>query len=401
MATQMFSILIVLFVLGTGHSTELSGLVLLCSQIPGIIVSPVAGALLDRGAKIPLMTSDYLVGAVSVGLIAVLSLNRILPTPALLVIVSISSLTQPLSRVGGKSLFPSIVPRALWDRSNAVDSSTFVMATVLGPGLAGLCVAVVGPRWALLLPTLFSLLAAVTVARVTVATGESRAESTVLGDAAAAITYVWNNGVLRMLAGTMTVFNVGGGSIAVAIPVVVLHRLHGGSTTVGAMFAVMGFSGFVAGMITGRLGTEHREKHVLAISCGVTALTLVLLGFARSDLLVAVGMAVVGLANGPLTVAMFSLRQRATEPSWFGRGFAVSMNLNFAGFPIGSALAGVLLAHSIGLAFFVAAVFACVGGLWPAVLPASHYEPGNRRGPTASVSGPARPVDIGDVEPTV
>ena len=40
----------------------------------------------------------------------------------------------------------------------------------------------------------------------------------------------------------------------------------------------------------------------------------------------------------PLTVAMFSLRQRATDPKWYGRAFAVSMNLNFSGFPIGSAI---------------------------------------------------------------
>ena len=48
-ATQMFSVLLVLFVLETDHSAALSGLVVVCSQVPGIIVSPLAGALLDRG----------------------------------------------------------------------------------------------------------------------------------------------------------------------------------------------------------------------------------------------------------------------------------------------------------------------------------------------------------------
>src|ERR1017187_9507546 len=47
-----------------------------------------------------------------------------------LIIVSMFSLTTPLSRVGGRSIFPVIVPKSLWDRSNAVDSGSYVVATV-------------------------------------------------------------------------------------------------------------------------------------------------------------------------------------------------------------------------------------------------------------------------------
>ena len=54
-------------------------------------------------------------------------------------------------------------------------------------------------------------------------------------------------------------------------------------------------------------------------------------------------MAISGLANGPLDIALFTLRQRRTDPAWMGRAFTVSMNLNFSGFPIGAAVAGVLV----------------------------------------------------------
>jgi hypothetical protein len=58
-------------------------------------------------------------------------------------------------------------------------------------------------------------------------------------------------------------------------------------------------------------------------------------------------MAVSGLVNGPLDIAMFTLRQRRTDPAWMGRAFTVSMNLNFSGFPIGAAVAGILVTYSI------------------------------------------------------
>jgi predicted MFS family arabinose efflux permease len=106
-----------------------------------------------------------------------------------------------------------------------------------------------------------------------------------------------------------------------------------------------------------------------------TAVAFVLLAIDHSEIALVSLVAVIGLANGPLTVAMFSLRQRATEPAWFGRAFAVSMNLNFAGSPIGALIAGALLTRSVALTLLVAACCALIGGVWPAVLPASSYEP--------------------------
>ena len=371
----MFSVLLVLFVLETHHSASLSGIVVVCSQVPGIIVSPIAGALLDRGSRVALMRLDYLVGSTCITTIGVLSLLHELPTCVLLLVVSAASITAPLSRVGGRSLYPVLVPRPLWDRSNAADSGTNVVATMLGPGIAGVAVALVGPRAALLLPAIVMLLAAALLIGFVVPNALASATVSVLTDARAAMGYVWRNQVLRMLAGTMTVFNACGGILTVAIPFIVLRGLHGGSTTVGLMFAIMGAAGFLAGLLTGRFGTENREKRLLAISCMTTAVAFVLLAFDRHEVVLIALIAVIGIANGPLTVAMFSLRQRATDPMWFGRAFAVSMNLNFVGSPIGAAIAGAVLTHSVPLTLLVAASCAVVGGFWPAVLPASIYEP--------------------------
>ena len=111
-ATQMFSVLIVLFVLETHHSAELSGLVVVCSQVPGILVSPIAGALLDRGSRVALMRIDYLVSSSCIALIGVLSLLHSLPTSVLIVVVSASSITEVPDRYPWRSsgIFPQPVP---------------------------------------------------------------------------------------------------------------------------------------------------------------------------------------------------------------------------------------------------------------------------------------------------
>jgi len=61
-------------------------------------------------------------------------------------------------------------------------------------------------------------------------------------------------------------------------------------------------------------------------------------------------MAIQGFLNGPMDVALFTLRQRRTDPAWLGRAFAVSMSLNFLGYPFGAALGGVLVGYGTGVA---------------------------------------------------
>jgi hypothetical protein len=63
-----------------------------------------------------------------------------------------------------------------------------------------------------------------------------------------------------------------------------------------------------------------------------------------------------GVATGPMDIGLFTIRQRRTDPAWMGRAFAVSMALNFVGFPIGAAIAGVLATQSVGLAMVPAIV---------------------------------------------
>jgi len=95
------------------------------------------------------------------------------------------------------------------------------------------------------------------------------------------------------------------------------------------------------------------------------AVALVALPFAQSYLVVAVVIVVVGVSSGPFDVSMFTLRQRRTNPAWFGRAFAVSMSLNFVGMPLGSALAGPLIAQSLNTALWVAVAFSVIAGVFP------------------------------------
>jgi len=74
-------------------------------------------------------------------------------------------------------------------------------------------------------------------------------------------------------------------------------------------------------------------------------------------------MVFVGLLNGLMDIGIFTIRQRRTDPAWMGRAFAISISLNYIGFPIGSALAGWIATYSVDIALAVGLAAAVVGGL--------------------------------------
>jgi len=372
---------LVLFVLERYHSPQLAGAAALTSLLPGLLLSPIAGALLDRYGRVPLVTVDYVAAAATLFSLAGLSARHALPPALLLVICGVASLTAPLSAAGGRSLFPIVVPSPLWERANAVDSMTFVVASLFGAPLAGIIVGVAGGEWALAFSGALFAASALAVIRVH-DPGPTHADSQVLRDAWAGLVYVLRSRTLAGIALTLGSWSVGWGVLTIALPVLILGPLHQGPQAVGYLLGLNGAAGVVSGLLAGHLKTAGRERQLMAGSLLVCVLGTALLPFAGSVVLVAVAILLVGLSNGPFDIAFITLRQRRTDPAAYGRVFAVSMALNSIGTPVGSALAGPLIAWSLQAALWAAVFAVALSVIFPiVVIPAE--EPRPRTAPPA------------------
>ncbi len=378
-AQAMVGLGLVLFTLQRYRSPELAGLVTFAGIAPGILVSPIAGALLDRHGRTRLITLDFLIAAASLALIGTLALLDLLPSWLLIVIAALSALTGPLSATGLRSLFPLMAPRYLWERLNAIDSNGYVVATIVGPPVAALAVSYLGGPWALIVLALAYAVAALIVAGVPDPPTATMSSGSLLRDAWDGVRYAWSNRTIRGLGFSVTTLNVAGGIGSIAIPLIILDRLGLPTEAVGLIYAFQGVVGLVAGLFAGRLDTRGRERQLIVWPMLGFAVGTALLLPAAGLLAVLAAMAVIGFVNGPLDVAMFTVRQRRTDPAWMGRAFAVSMSFNFAGFPIGSAIGGLLAGRSIELAIgvsVVACIVACGLAAW--LIPASGPEYGTQ-----------------------
>jgi len=371
-ANRLWEIGLVLYVLQRFRSPALAGLTVFLSIAPGLALSPVTGALLDRYDRRLLFAVDNLVAAGALLWIGLLGARGALTAAWLLPIVAAASLTFPLSVSGTRSLFPMVIPRPMWDLGNAVDSGSEALSAVIGPSLAGGLVALLGGPGTLLISAGVYIVAAGAILTVPVPARAGAGEPRVplLQAAFAGLRYVVRNRSLRALAIVMSVGNLGFGQLYVILPVLVLQRFNGGAAVVGALWAIQGVATVASGVVMGRIGSEGRERRLMMLGFALMPLGLAAIALPWWAAVVS-GVVLTGLAIGPIDIALFSLRQRRTDPAWFGRAFAVSMALNFAGMPIGSGMAGPLVSASVSLALGVAAGLCCAGAALCVLIPRS------------------------------
>jgi MFS family permease len=380
-ANQMTSLVLILLALRLFHSPVLAGGVVLV-QLVAVPVGPFAGALVDRLGSSVMIAVDFLLACLVTAAMASLYWGHLLAVGPFLLLIVVGTMTWPFSGAGVKALLPKLVPPPLWDRANAVDSVTSVVALIAGPALAGTIFGLAGPLPALLVISVLYLISGLLVLGIP-GSAKARVEP-LLGQALGGLRYFLGNRSLRGLAMAMVPSNASMGILMVAVPVLLLHSLRAGPQLVGWVWAVVGGFSLGSALVIGRLGTKGRERKLLALSmAGPVPLMLAAAAFPSvgMTLVLAAGL---GTCLGPGDVALFSLRQRAVDPAWYGRAIAVSMTLNSSGGALGGGLGGVLAQTSPEMAVAVAAMVSMAGAGLALMIP--HSRP----------TGPASPRSASD-----
>ena len=366
LAERMLGLSVVLYALQRFQSPQLAGWVAFAAMAPGLLVGPLAGALLDRIGAARAIALDMACSAGCIVVLGALCLARIDSAGSLLSLVGLYALSNPLSAAGVRTLLPNLVPAAALDRVNALDTSIHATVDVSGPALAGALFGFAGPAPTLL--AIAGLYASACIALLPAIRTLPRRlpawRDGLLADAVAGIAYVLRHKALRTLSIAYALYQVAWGILLVAVPVSVTQASGGGARTallVGGLWAISGVAGGIGALLAGHRGKPGRERAMMAFGMWLTPLAIYPLGVAFGLPGLCLGLALVGFLAGPIDVGVLSLRQRCTDPAGLGRGMAVSISLNLSGAPIGAALGGVMLAWSVPGAFAVAAL-ACLSG---------------------------------------
>ena len=372
LAGRMFTLAIVLYGVTQAGSAELAGWLAFAALAPGLVISPIAGSLIDRLGSAWAITVDLTASAVFVAALAMAAEVGGTNAAVLLTLTACFSLTSPLSFAGIRALLPRLVSRAALDRANALDTAIHGLTDVAGPALAGLIVGLGHPSVAFGMIAVIYAAAAVCIGRMGRIEASLPQLAPVLIEAWHGLRRVLGQPTLRGLALSYALYEACWGMLVVIVPMFAAQHFAGGAgaTVAGLLWAGLGLVGGTTALVAGHLRAAGRERRLMAFGMLVTALAVWPLAawFGLTGLVV--GLMLVGAAAGPIDVGVLTLRQRRTDAAELGRVVAISMSLNFSGGPIGSALAGGLVAWSISGAFSVAATAALLAACAVALIPA-------------------------------
>lgn len=371
LAGRMFMLTLVLYVLARFSSPALAGWLIFAAIAPGLLVSPVAGALLDRVGPTMAVGIDMVASAVFIGALGMIGWGGWANPPVLFALVMLFSLAGPLGASGTRALIPRLAPAGVLDRANALDTAVYAVVDVVGPALAGLIVAWLGPESTMLIIAAAYAGAAICLSRVERLPGLAPAGVSLLTQIIEGIQMVARQPTLRGLAISYSLYQVTWGALVVVVPVFVagLYGTAVGSSVSGLLWAAMGVAGGVGALLAGHLRTTGRERHVMAAGMVVTALAAwpVAAEFGFGGL--AIGLMLAGVMSGPIDVALLTLRQRRTDPRHLGRVLSISMSLNLAGFPLGSAIAGTVITTSLSATFILAGIASLIAAIATTSIP--------------------------------
>jgi MFS family permease len=342
-ADEMFSVGVVLLALERTGSATVAGFLVAAITLPSLITAPLLGAWLDlRGRRKALMMLDQALA--SAALVAIALLLGHVPDALLVAVAFLAGLTWPLSFGGFTSLIPAIVPDELLTRANAVEATSFNVAVIAGPLLAGAIAGIAGPQTAVVTEaglTLFTLVLLV---------GFDALDSGPVRSAGSLMQVVRDG--LRALVAVPELLGVsvagalnlaGAGFLTVAFPYFCIDHLDAPRNASGALWAAFAFGSAVGALALVRLQRRYKPHNIVLMSMLVFGVLMLPWPLAESLPVALVLIAVASVADGPGLAATFAVRQGWAPRDLQGQIFTTAAGLKVGGFALGSAAAGPLV----------------------------------------------------------
>jgi len=324
--TQMQSVAIGWQVYETTRRPLDLGYVGLAQFLPGIGLSLVTGHVADRfDRRKILLLYQAVMAACSIALLT-LSIRHA-PIASIYAVLFVIGTARAFAGPASQALMPSIVPPEDFPNAVAWTSSTWQLATIVGPALGGFLFAG-GPRVVYGTCAACFLLALALQSRMQVRTGRMEHAETSWRTLLAGVKYVWEKKVV-LGAISLDLFAVLLGGAVALLPAFARDILHTGPWGLGLLRSAPALGAGVTALAIAYRPIERRAGMWMFLCVGIFGLATVGFGLSRNFALSLLCLVIVGASDMVSVVIRQVLVQLQTPASMRGRVSAV--NLVFIG----------------------------------------------------------------------
>jgi MFS family permease len=326
----------------THHNATALGVVMALQFGPHIVLLPLTGSAADRFDRRRILVatqSAMFVLALTLGLLTLAGVVALWHVYAFALLLGcVTAFDGPASQTFVSELVGDK------DLSNAVglNSTSFNIARMVGPAIAGLLLASLGTGWAFMVnaTSYLAVLGALAWLRTRVqaapragAHGAARGQGFVDG-----LRYVRQRPDLRAILWMLFLIGTFGLNFTIFISTMAVSVFHEGASRYGLLMSIMAI-----GTISGSLLSARRQQpriEILLTSATVFGVGCALAAAMPTYWLFGAALVVIGVSALTFATSTNSLLQMGTEPAMRGRVMAMRLAIALGGTPIGAPIVG-------------------------------------------------------------
>lgn len=346
----------------TGSATVLATATLF-AILPGVVLGPLAGVLVDRWNRRAIILVADGVGAVGAGLLMVLFWTDTIQIWQLYAIIFVRSLAGTFHFTAVQSSTSLMVPHEQLARVAGLNQTIQGINMVVAPPLGALLLEVLALHGMMAIDVVTALVAIGLVFTITIpqpqVTTTTSQQLSILADLSTGLRYIWQWPGLFLALVLSSLLNFLLNPAFSLLPILVTQHFQGDALQFATLNTTLGL-GFVAGGLLLSVWGGFKRRIYTAVA-GIVGMSMgaLLIALAPADgyWLAVVGMAIFGILNPIANGPFMAIMQAVVAPEMQGRFFTVLNTMSQGMAPLGLVLAGpVADAFGVQIWFLIGAI---------------------------------------------
>lgn len=354
----------------TGSATVLAT-VAMVSMLPGVFLSPIIGALVDRWNRRRIMMIADASIALATVLLAILFALDIAEIWHIYVLILVRSIGRNFHGPAMMASTTLMVPNKHFTRIQGINQTLHGGLNIISAPLGAILLEVLPMQAILSIDVVTAVVAIGTLFFIAIPQPERSAEeldgkSTVWQDMLAGLKYILNWPGMLIFIGSASMINFLLTPAISLLPLLVKNHFGGQALQLGWLESALGVGVILGGLLLGVWGGfKNRVATAMAGVIGI-GIGTALMGLAPSSLFVLAiaSMAIVGVMMPITNGSVGAIMQSVVDPSMQGRVFTLMGSISMAMTPIGLAFAGPLSdKFGIQIWFVFGGIFCIIMGI--------------------------------------
>jgi MFS family permease len=323
---------------------------------PGLLISLAAGVWLDRARRRPVLVGTQLMSAVVLATVPLAAVMHLLSMPQLFAVAFLAGSANTVFVVALSSFVPTLVGRERLVEANARYQTSFTVASLVGPALAGVTVQLLTAPIAIAVDAASFLVGAATAGwlRVHEAAPEPAPRRHAVREAAEGLALLWRQPLVRAITGTLMIANAGGNMTTAVFVLLFVSEIGVAPAQLGLVFAAASLSSLMGSLLIRPLQRRVGLGRVMVLAplvLGVGVLVRAGAAFTHPPVtfpVLVVGGLISGFGLMTYNVPQQAIRQAVIPDRMLGRTTA-GVTLTVYAASVAGAFAGGLLGQAVGL----------------------------------------------------